>query len=140
MTKVRSSGQRMKYAIKKAGREWTAWNNVAITDQMRREHKHLAKCSSIYANSRFEVQCWECASPVGGFMHAIIARHGLLEPVNGEDIQRIKAELFGPNVVGVEIYPPVAAGLEFKTRHLWILPTSGYSLPFGFDMPTCWGQ
>lgn len=138
MTKVRSEGQRMKYAIRRAAKEWSAWREVPVTDELRQKHAILEHCSKIYANSRCEVRLFNLGSAIGGIVHVIVARHGLVDYVTVNELQRVKNELFGIDKLAVEIYPTGVTDLG-KTRHLWVLP-AGYDLPYGLEKPNAFGE
>lgn len=134
-----SRAERKTHAIKRVGRTWSKWQEIPVTDEIRNSSPHMAKIQSIWANSRFECHVWACASPMGGFTHVVIARHGLIEQVTAPDMLRIKNELFGMETTAVEVFPAGINELSEKTRHLWVMP-AGYELPFGFGMLTCWGE
>jgi hypothetical protein len=135
MSKVERHNHRLKLAAK----TWGAWKEIVITPEIRNEAPHLKNVMSIYANTRFRVDCFECATQVGGVMHLVVTRHGLLEAPTSSELQRIKIELCGAETEAVEIYPRNVKDVPEKVRHLWVLPTDGYELPFGFSMPTVWG-
>lgn len=121
--------------------EWTKWDPVVITDKMRNDYPQLKNCSYIYANNRYEVQIFELATAIGGIMQMTIIRHGDIEKISWEEIQRAVHELFGPEVSAIEIYPPIQ--FEWQTnvnlRVVWILPST-WELPFGLHLPGAWGK
>lgn len=126
--------------LKSLAREWTPFEQVPITDEMRKEHKLLRNCTSIFANSRFEVQLFAVETSIGGVMQMTIARHGQIEDATWEEIQRIVHEIFGPECVAVEIYPAYEHEWQTNTRVriVWVLPST-YGLPFGLEKPGAWG-
>lgn len=132
---------RQRTLLKSAARRWTPWESVAVTEAMRSEHPHLRHCAGIFRNSRYEVQMFHCDSVIGGVVQATIVRHGDLEEMTWEELQRILRERFGPDAVAVEIYPKTADEWHVHTRVrvLWILP-AGYQLPFGLEQPASWGR
>lgn len=130
--------QRQKHRIKTIGREWTAWAEIPVTDEMRASSPHMQHVSRVFANSRYEVQIFDCATTAGGVAQVVIARHGHVEMVDWNECQRIKNELFGAEHLAVEIYPREVAP-AMKVRILWVLPL-GMNLPYGLDCPGAWGE
>lgn len=140
MTKAKSwHGRASRSAILKAhARHWTEWMQVPIKPEMREKYPHLRHCSAIYTNSRYEVQTFHVPTSIGGVWQMTAMRHGNLERITWEELQRIKNELFTPEAMAVEIYPAIKDEWNGLVRVLWILPTT-YSLPFGIHMPGAWG-
>ncbi len=135
-------GKARKTAILKAyAREWGVWNQTEVTDQMRQEHPHLMHCSHIWANQRYEVQAFICTTGIGGVWQCNLIRHGDLERISWEEIQRIIHDLFGPEVVAVEVYPAIVDEWQSKAnlRVVWILPST-WPLPFGLHLASAWGK
>lgn len=131
-----------KTAVLKAyAREWGAWNEAPITDEMRQEFPHLMHVKHIWANQRYEVQAFAVDSSIGGIWQLGIIRHGDIAQITWGELQRIVHELYGPEVTAVEVYPPIVD--EWQTKHnlrvLWILPAT-YELPFGLHRPGAWGK
>jgi len=122
--------------LKSYARVWTPFSPVEITPEMRDKYVLLRHCHSIYANSRFEVQCFACDSSIGGVMQVAIRRHGDVAEVTQEDLRRIVFELFGLETTAVEIYRPMDE--VFKGRILWILPET-WPIPFGVHTKASWG-
>jgi len=131
---------RLRTKLKSVARHWTPWESVPITEEMRTDHPHLAHCKEILANSRFEVQLFHCASNIGGVVQMNVSRHGDLEKISWEELQRIKKEIFGNTVVAIEIYPAKLSEwtIAREVRVLWIMPSS-YQLPVGLHLPNAWG-
>jgi hypothetical protein len=132
---------RQRTILKAAARHWTPFTQMGVTDEMRTNHPFLRHVHSIYSNSRFEVHLFACASSIGGVMQANVRRHGDIADITQDDMQRIKNELFSPEMTAVEIFPPAANVFKsgVKLRIMWILP-EGYDLPFGLNKPTSWGR
>lgn len=108
---------------------------------MRTDYPQLEHAYAIYANSRYEVQMFNAPSAIGGIMQMVVSRHGNIEDITWEELQRIKVELFGPECEAVEVYPGIAdewAGVK-HIRVLWILPTT-WRIPFGLHVPGAWGK
>ena len=127
--------------LKSFGRHWTPFEQVPITPEMIRDFPLLATCSGIYANSRIEAQLFTVESSIGGVCQCTMIRHGDIEPLSWEDIQRALHEIFGPEVVAVEVYPSIETEWQSKLnlRVLWILPAT-WTLPFGLHLPGAWGK
>jgi hypothetical protein len=130
--------QRLKHRMKTVAREWTAWQEMPITDEIRESVPHMEHASKLWANSRFEIVGYECPTTLGGVWQLLLIRHGHIEPILFDDCLRVKNELFGVDSLAVEIYPR-GADRSSKTRLLWILP-QGASLPYGLDVPGAWGE
>jgi len=127
--------------LKSFGRHWTNFESVPITPEMIADHPLLATCRAIYANSRYEVQMFAVETSIGGVMQVTAIRHGDIEPAPWEDLQRLIHEIFGPEVVAVEVYPALQDEWVSKLnlRVVWILPAT-WTLPFGLHLPTAWGR
>ena len=111
-----------------------------VTPELCAEHPHLAHCKAIYTNHRYEVQAFDCRSPIGGIVQLMVHRHFDLEEISWPEMQRIKRELFG-EVLALEMYPPVQIewGKESKVRVVFIMPLD-YDPPFGLHRPEAWGN
>lgn len=133
-----SQAAREKHRMRKIGRVWSAFKQVEITDAIRNSAPTMKHVSNIYANTRVEVNCYNCGTPVGGVVHCVVARHGLLEHVTVAELHRVKVELFGLESTAVEIFPAGMEQLNYLSRHLWILP-SDWALPFGMSDANAWG-
>lgn len=129
---------RQRHKIKLMGKQWTPWKEIPVTGEYRASAPHLQNVSRVWANSRFEVSGFEVKSPVGGIWQLVVARHGHLEQVSWNDLQRIKTELFGEGNFAIEIYPPQAVNVEMKVRIIWIMP-SDYQPPCGLHLESAWG-
>jgi len=136
MTKVRKTA-----LLKAFGRQWTPFEQVTITPEMQQEYPLLINCMAIYANSRMEVQMFAVDSAIGGVMQVTFIRHGDIEQLTWEEIQRALHEIFGPEVVAVEVYPALQDEWVTKLhlRVLWVLPST-WELPFGLDKVGAWGK
>lgn len=131
-----------KTAILKAyAREWGAWREVPVTDQMRQEFPLLMHCKHLWANNRYEVQAYAVETAIGGVWQLGVIRHGDIAQIEWKELQRIVHDLYGPEVHAVEVFPPVAEEWQTKVnvRILWVLPAT-YEMPFGLHMPGCWGK
>ena len=136
MTKVRKTA-----LLKALGRTWTPFERVEITESMRSEYPLLMNCSAIYANSRMEVQMFAVDTSIGGVMQVTFVRHGDIEQLSWEEIQRAIHEIFGPEVVAVEVYPALQDEwvTNLHLRVLWVLPST-WQLPFGLEKIGAWGK
>jgi hypothetical protein len=138
----RSKSQRMKGAIKAAARSWSPFTTIPITDEMKNQHPHLRTAYAVYANSRYQAECFNCASDIGGVVQVVVRRHlPGMDPIPWDDLQRVVHDIYGANVCAVEVYPPLdmSWGINREVRVLWVLP-EGYVPPFGFHLPTAWGR
>ena len=91
--------------LKSMARQWTPFEKVEITERMMLDYPLLMNCKAIYANSRMEVQMFAAETSIGGVMQVTFIRHGDIEQLTWEEIQRALHEIFGPEVVAVEVYP-----------------------------------
>ena len=125
---------------KTVGRTWGTWQSREVTAEMKSDYPHLIHCNAIWFNNRYEVQSFNCRSPLGGVVQLLVRRHFDIEEISWVEMQRIKRELFG-EVLALEMYPP--AEIEWKSetalRVMWILPTNWES-PFGLHLETAWGN
>ena len=139
-----SAARRERIAAKRVAqkKDWGDWRIVEVTDDLRRQYPFLEHCEAIWMNNRYEVQQYNCTSAIGGIVQLNIRRHFDVEEITWGELQRIKNELFGEQVCGVEMFPPEAVkwNPESNVRVLWLMPTSGWSLPFGLHLPTSWGR
>jgi hypothetical protein len=133
-----SKAARIKHRIKTVAKEWTAWMEVPVTDEIRGSAPHMEHVAKIYANSRFEVQIYTVNTLVGGVSQVVIARHQHLEEITWNDVMRVKTELFGVGALAIEIYPREVAPM-MRIRILWVMPV-GYELPCGLDKAGAWGN
>ena len=127
--------------LKSMARQWTPFEKVEITERMMLDYPLLMNCKAIYANSRMEVQMFAAETSIGGVMQVTFIRHGDIEQLTWEEIQRALHEIFGPEVVAVEVYPALVDEWQTKLhlRVLWVLPST-YSLPFGLEKIGAWGK
>jgi hypothetical protein len=127
--------------LKAYARTWTKFEQVEITEEMRDDYVVLRHCTSIYANSLFEAQLFKIETTIGGVWQCNLIRHGDIEPATWEQIQRAIHDLFGPEVVAVEVYPAIQHEWQSKAnlRVVWILPST-WELPFGLQLQSAWGK
>ena len=133
---------RLRTRIKAVSRHWSEWTPVEVTAEMREKHPHLEHCGQIFANSRFEVQVFPIACPgLGGVQQVCVTRHGDLERISWDDLQRVKRELFGEHSLALEVYPPDDCETHFKReiRVLWVQPV-GHILPYGLHLESAFGR
>ena len=133
-----SKVERKTHRLKMVGKQWTAWRSIPVTAEIRSQTPFTKNLKSLWANSRFSVQCYEVASPIGGIVQLLIERHGHLDPVTWNDAQRIKVELFGVENFAIELYPAENVPMEMKVRILWVMP-KGWEPPCGLHLPSAWG-
>lgn len=132
-----SQAQRQRHRLKTVAKDWTPFLEVEVTDELRAAAPHLKNLWQRWTNSRFVVDLWKCPTTFGGVVQAAVARHGLLDFADWNEMERIRVELFGPDHIGVELHERgVNPGRH--VRIMFILP-AGYELEFGTDKPTAWG-
>jgi len=135
-------GKARKTALLKAfARQKTPFQQVEITEQMIHDYPLLMHCSAIFSNSRVEVHTFNLETAIGGVVQCTLIRHGDIAPLSWEEIQESIHEIFGPEVVAVEVYPSLESEWSTKLglRVLWILPST-WQLPFGLHLPGAWGK
>lgn len=138
----RSRSSRMKGAIKAAARSWSPFVSIPITDKLKSENPALSHAASIFANSRYQAECFNCASELGGVVQVVVRRHlASSDPIPWDDLQRVVHDIYGDLVCAVEVYPPRDAEWRIgrEVRVLWVLP-EGYVAPFGLHIATAWGR
>ncbi len=135
MSKAERHTKRLKIAAKIPG----PWRELTVTAEMRAEAPHLARLAKRFYNRALQVDLFNCASPIGGVVHAVVLRHGLVTAPSSQELQDVKNSIFGPETEAVEVYPANTGEVPTSIRHLWIMPTT-YSLPFGYTMPNAWGD
>ena len=133
-----SKAQRLRHRMKTVAREWSAWTEIKITDEIRQSAPHMRHVHRIFYNSRFQVDMFEVKSEVGGIVQCCINRHGQIELATWPEIQRVKTELFGPDHFAIEIYPDEVVEFTMQTRIIWVMP-AGWRPPCGLHLRTAWG-
>ena len=68
---------------------------------------------------------------IGSVMHLVIERHDKGPIRKWEDLQRIKNEIAGEEVEGVELFPAEKRKIQTDKVHLWCIPPD-QTFPFGF--------
>ena len=80
----------------------------------------------------YRAQVVETISPVGMVQHLRVWRHDGRGGIPWDDLQAIKNEMLGEDVMAIELYPPQSAVVdEANIRHLWVVPEG--CIPFGLD-------
>jgi len=88
-----------------------------------------------YLNNRYSVQisdysAWLHGVGHGSVTHLWIRHHTGVMPHSWADLQRIKNEIAGKDLLAVEVYPKVDDLVDqANIAHLWVMP-SDYVLPF----------
>ena len=79
---------------------------------------------------KYKVQVLEACSPWGLIRHLRVERDDERSGISWDELQRLKDEHLGPDVLAVEIYPPARRVVnELNMRHLWEVPQD--VLPIG---------
>lgn len=86
-----------------------------------------------WVNLVYSVQVSVEPSDWGNIYHLWVRRHDKRPPV-WSDMQRIKNEIVGAEMVGVEVYPAQSTVIDQAPMyHIWCLPMS-VTLPFGLHV------
>lgn len=116
------------------GLPWSGW---MAADEQEASERIGTRIDRVHVNARFVVYELTAASPI--FQSAegtpISMTHLAVDTVAGPpptwgDLQRIKAELLGPDFEAVELYPAAGRTIDGETSHLWALPL-GCAFPLG---------
>jgi len=127
--------------VKALGRFWGDWTAVDVTEEMKVSNPLLRFASNVFTNNRYQVDVFPFACPgIGGIQQLCVTRHMDVEEITWDELQRIKAELFGDDVTAIEQFPAehLSWKIQRKVRVLWILPRD-YVLPFGLHFEEAWG-
>lgn len=80
--------------------------------------------------SKYKVQVLEACSPWGLIRHLRVQRNDGRSGISWDELQRLKDEHLGSDVLAVEIFPPAHRVVnELNMRHLWEVPVD--VLPIG---------
>ena len=83
---------------------------------------------------QYRVQVLETLAPWGFTRHMKVQRGDGKSGISWDDLQRLKDEHMGPDVLAVEDYPPSHHVVdEVNMRHLWEVPE--HVLPIGLRQP-----
>lgn len=134
-------GQMQRAHAKRMARVWTQFKEIPVTDKFITENKIFEHCQSMWVNSRFEVMCFAQATTMGAFMQVAVRRHADLDVITWEDMNRIKNEVFSPDSVALEMYPPADKQWKpaYPVRIMYVVPTT-WDPPFGLHHPGAWGR
>jgi hypothetical protein len=78
---------------------------------------------------------YECKQ-LGPVIHVIIFRQDGQAIAGWDEVQRIKAEIFGEEANAYEVYPPKDHTVNsFNARHLWIMKELNFGYRFRADTP-----
>lgn len=133
-----SKSERTRHRLKTVAKKWTPFLEVEVTDELRQAAPHLQNLWQRWTNSRFVVDLWKVPTTFGGAIQVAVARHGLLDFADWNEMERIRIEIFGPECIGVELHERgLNAGRH--VRIMFILPAS-YELEFGTDKANAWGM
>ena len=79
---------------------------------------------------RYLVQVLETLAPWGFARHMKVQRADGKPGISWDELQRLKDEYLGPDVLAVELYPPTNRVVnDLNMRHLWEVPE--HVLPIG---------
>jgi hypothetical protein len=79
---------------------------------------------------RYLVQVLETLAPWGFARHMKVQRTDGKPGISWDELQRLKDEYLGPDILAVELYPPTNQVVnDLNMRHLWEVPE--HVLPIG---------
>lgn len=109
---------------------WTPFEDVSLSpDQVA---KYVSLPVRLVRNSRYTVHVYVWHTPLGEVTQLSIRRNDKQVFKDWRDMQRIKNELCGPEVEGVELYPSESRLCDTSNQfHIWCLP-EGMVFPFGY--------
>lgn len=84
-------------------------------------------------SSKYDASVSESSTPIGWVRHLKVKRLDGLDDIGWNDLQTIKNEVLGDDVLAIEFYPPLIDVVdECNVRHLWEIPP--HLLPFGLHI------
>jgi hypothetical protein len=86
--------------LKTLSRTWGEWEARPVE---RSSEYGLSGMHSAWCNNRYHVQIYNNATAWGLVIQRVIGRHGDLEPVTWDELQRIKNELIGGDWVAIQV-------------------------------------
>lgn len=116
--------------------KWLAHKPDPAWTKFRRAHYYLDdkpdSPEAVLQNSIYVVAIYKHpVENIGNIMHLVINRVDGKPTRNWEDLQRIKNEIAGEEVEGVELFPSEKRKVDHDKIHLWCLPPNQV-FPFGF--------
>ena len=115
--------------IRHAREFWGNWEDRSYTLKYHPLNQGGDIITAAYVNLVYSVQMSFEDTEWGIVTHLWIRRHDDKAPI-WRDMQRIKNELVGPELVAVEVYPPVRELVDQANMyHLWVFE-DGFKLPF----------
>jgi hypothetical protein len=110
--------------------DWTPFEEADV-DRSDPQAAFAFEGCTIFLNNRYQVAARACETPSGPMIHLSIKRRDKLPIHDWRDIQRIKNELVGPEVEGMELYPAESQLVDTANQyHIWCFPNAKF--PFGF--------
>lgn len=130
-----------KSQLRRLAKTWGEWEERDVQQEaIRLGYEVAANIKTSFCNNRYHVQVYEIFTNWGIVQQASLGRHGDIEPITWDELQRIKNELFGEDKTAIEVYPTTKHLVcQAPMRHLWILP-GGFELPFGLHLKSAWGK
>lgn len=111
-----------------ASGRWGEWERIKTPDGAPGATGWAKDVRWVWRNRLYAVLCRHVDTPMGTIIHCAIRSASQLEPP-WRDMQRIKAELFGPELTAIEVMPPASKTIDGADMyHMWILENP---LPFG---------
>jgi hypothetical protein len=119
---------------KKREPAWTPFVPVSISlDHLPKQLQERVRSGRVLANSLYQVVVREITALIGPLTWLSIKRLDQSACHDWRHLQRIKNDILGPDVEGVELYPAESRLVDASNQfHLWCLPR-GQSFGFGFQ-------
>lgn len=108
------------------------WTEHAAPNHLKIGSGWFNEFTKVYENGDYAVLIRTVKTDWGPFIHAAM-RNKENTDIPWREMQRIKNELFGPERIGVEVFPKESELIDAANMyHIWILPEN-MALPFGID-------
>jgi hypothetical protein len=113
---------------------WTPFVPVSVNlDHLPQQLQDRVQSGRVLANSLYQVVVREVTTPIGPLTWLSIKCLDQSACHDWRHFQRIKNEILGTDVEGVELYPAESRLVDVSNQfHLWCLPR-GHSFGFGFQ-------
>lgn len=106
------------------------WKTAKSPKELGIKNGWFGEMDRVYHNTKYTVMVRDVQTEWGIVQHACM-RNAPNTDIPWREKQRIKNELFGEEVVAIEVFPKVSELVdEANMYHFWVLP-EGTDLPFG---------
>ena len=116
-----------------SGKGWGEWSTASAEELLRSASRHAiaATCTRAWRNRRFVVLLYPIDTAWGLVLHLHVRVVDTGNAPRWAELQRVKAELLGPERLAIEVYPPAEQLVDdADAYHLWVFP-AGFEMPFG---------